>query len=63
MGLLGVCPPPALGDPGPPGPVSACYISHISNGEHPPNFTVLAEVLCEALLAPAWEGRQGEQHL
>ena len=32
---------------------------HISDGEHPPNFTVLGKTLCEALPAPAWEGHQG----
>ena len=34
-----------------------CHVSHIiCGGEHPQNFTVLGQTLCEAWLSPAWGG-------
>ena len=35
--------------------------SHTSGGQHPPNFTVLGQALCEVLPVPAREGRQGAE--
>ena len=39
-------------------PLALCYISHISGGEHPPNFTILGKMLCVVWSMPAraWEG-------
>ena len=43
-------------------PNSPCFISHIGcGGEHPPDFTAMGLTECEAMPAPAWEGRQGAE--
>ena len=35
-------------------PWALWYISHVSGGERPPDFTVLGTTLCQALPALAW---------
>ena len=43
-------------------PLALCHVSHtICGGKHPPNFTVMGMTECEALPAPAWDGRQGAE--
>ena len=42
-------------------PLVLWYISHISGGGRPPNFTVLESFLCVCMQAPAWDGHQGAE--
>ena len=44
--------------------LALCYISQVSGGEHPPNFTVLVQALCEACWRCHGRNAKGQkQHL
>ena len=47
----------SLDAPPHPTPPHPCYISHTGSGEHPAILTAMAMTECQALPAPAWEGR------